>query len=116
MLPIRFQNSTNGKQAVQEFPIKATSTRATTEQNAVRERHRLRHLRSLAGRQVEYQQLHDAYGHLKKAANESVIWLNRIAKYLEPLNGNQHLSADNLRANALIDALGGIFDVFEKSA
>jgi len=71
---------------------------------------------SVAGIGEEYQQLHDAYGPLKKAADESVIWLNRIAKYLEPLNGNQHLSADNLRANALIDALGGIFDVFEKSA
>src|SRR5262252_4937933 len=71
---------------------------------------------SVAGIGEEYQQLHDAYGHLEKAADESVIWLNRIAKYLEPLNRIQHLSADNLRANALIDALGRIFDVFEKSA
>jgi hypothetical protein len=46
-----------------------------------------------------------------------VIWLERIAKYLEPLVKHQHLSADDLpKANALIDALKRIFDVFEKSA
>jgi hypothetical protein len=52
---------------------------------------------------------------LKKAADESAIWLNRIAELLKPLTKNQHLSADDLpRVNALIDALGRIFDVFEK--
>ena len=71
----------------------------------------------VAGIGEEYQQLHDAYGQLKNAADESVIWLMRIAKYLEPLTKHQHLSADDLsKANALIDALGRIFDVFEKSA
>jgi hypothetical protein len=54
---------------------------------------------------------------LKQAADESVIWLNRIAKYLELFNKNKHLSADDLpKANALIDALGRIFDVFENLA
>ena len=68
---------------------------------------------SVAGIGEEYQKLHDAYGHLKKAADESAIWVHRIAKYLEPLSKNQHLSADNLpRANALIDALARIFHVF----
>jgi hypothetical protein len=71
----------------------------------------------VAGIGEEYQQLHDAYGQLKKAADESVIWLMRIAKYLEPLTKDQHLSADDLpKANALIDALGRIFDVFENPA
>ena len=72
---------------------------------------------SAAGIGEEYQQLYDAFWHLKKAADESAIWLNRIAKHLEPLTKNQHLSADDLpRVNALIDALGSIFDVFEKCA
>ena len=72
---------------------------------------------SVAGIGEEYQQLHNAFGNLKKAADESAIWLNRIAEYLEPIAKNQRLSADNLpRVNALIDALGRIFDVFEKSA
>ena len=64
------------------------------------------------------EQLHDnAYGHLKKAADESAIWVRRIAKYLKPLTKNQHLNADNLpKVNALIDALDRIFDVFEKCA
>ena len=68
---------------------------------------------SIAGVGEEYQQLYDAFWHLKKAADESTIWLNRIAEYLEPLTKNQHLSADDLpRVNALIDALDRIFDVF----
>jgi len=72
---------------------------------------------SVAGIGEEYQKLHDAYGHLKKAADESAIWVRRIAKYLKPLTKNQHLNADNLpKINALIDALGRIFDVFEKCA
>jgi len=68
---------------------------------------------SIAGVGEEYQQLYDAFWHLKKAADESTIWLNRIAEYLEPLTKDQHLSADDLpRVNALIDALDRIFDVF----
>jgi hypothetical protein len=69
---------------------------------------------SVAAIGEECQQLHDSYCHLKQAADESVILLNRIANYLTPLNNNKHISADNiLIANALIDALGSIFDVFE---
>ena len=72
---------------------------------------------SAAGIGQEYQQLYDAFWHVKKAADESAIWLNRIAEYLEPLTKNQHLSADELpRVNALIDALDSIVDVFEKCA
>ena len=68
---------------------------------------------SIAGVGEEYQQLYDAFWHLKKAADESTIWLNRIAEYLEPLTKDQHLSADDLpRVNALIGALDRIFDVF----
>jgi hypothetical protein len=72
---------------------------------------------SAAGIGEEYQQLYDAFGHLKTAADESAIWLNRIAELLKPLTKNQQLNADDLsRVNALIDALGRIFDVFEKCA
>ena len=67
---------------------------------------------SVAGIGEEYQQLYDAFWHLKTAADESTIWLNRIAEYLEPLTKDQHLSADDLqRVDALIDALDRIFDV-----
>ena len=56
---------------------------------------------SIAGIGEEYQQLHNAFGNLKKAADESAIWLNRIAEYLEPIAKNQRLSGDNLpRVNA----------------
>jgi hypothetical protein len=56
---------------------------------------------STAGIGEEYQQLHNAFGNLKKAADESAIWLNRIAEYLEPIAKNQRLSGDNLpRVNA----------------
>ena len=68
---------------------------------------------SVAGIGEGYQQLYDAFWHLQTAADESRIWLNRIAEYLEPITKDQHLSADDLpRVNALIDALDKIFDVF----
>ena len=68
---------------------------------------------SVAGIGEGYQQLYDAFWHLQTAADESRIWLNRIAEYLEPITKDQHLSADDLpRVNALIGALDRIFDVF----
>jgi hypothetical protein len=58
--------------------------------------HRITVKFSVAGIGEEYQQRYDAFWHLKKAADESAIWLNQIAEYLEPFTKNQHLSADDL--------------------
>src|SRR5262249_991542 len=51
---------------------------------------------SVAGIGEGYQQLYDAFWHSKTAADESGIWLNRIAEYLEPITKDQPLRTDDL--------------------